>query len=213
VHRIGRTARLGAEGDAISFACDLYAMSLPDIETYIGQKIPVANLDPALLMMPEPRQIDAQYAAEAAEDSAAFGDKVTPHGEGKTSDARRRHGGRGGERPASSGSRRDDRPRKPREDQDVAKTPAVAAVPSSGAPAQDGEGSGEGKRRRRRGGRGRRRAGAAPAAEAAAAVNQVAAAAASRPSRQVMAQSPSAQQVAPQKVGFLRRLARLFTGR
>src|SRR5690606_18350460 len=39
VHRIGRTARLGAEGDAISFACDEYAMSLPDIEAFIDQKI------------------------------------------------------------------------------------------------------------------------------------------------------------------------------
>ena len=49
VHRIGRTARAGASGDAISFGCETYAMSLPDIEDYIGHKIPVANYDPANL--------------------------------------------------------------------------------------------------------------------------------------------------------------------
>ena len=49
VHRIGRTARAGAAGDAISFGCESYAMSLPDIEAFIGHKIPVANYDPDIL--------------------------------------------------------------------------------------------------------------------------------------------------------------------
>ncbi len=46
VHRIGRTARAGASGNALSMACETYAMSLPDIEKYIGHKIPFANYDP-----------------------------------------------------------------------------------------------------------------------------------------------------------------------
>jgi ATP-dependent RNA helicase RhlB len=46
VHRIGRTARAGASGDAISFGCETYAVSLPDIEDYIGHKIPVASYHP-----------------------------------------------------------------------------------------------------------------------------------------------------------------------
>jgi ATP-dependent RNA helicase RhlB len=213
VHRIGRTARLGAEGDAISFACDLYAMSLPEIETYIGQKIPVANLEPELLLMPAPKQIDAQYAADAAADSAAFGDKVEPRGEARSgAGPRGRRGGRPGERTGSSEQRqrRGDRPRKPRQEQVAANGDAQEqpAAPAS-APAQEGA-SAEGKRRRRRGGRGRHRATNAPGAEAA--VNQVAAAASNRPSRQVVAQSPSSEPAAPKKVGFLRRLARLFTG-
>ncbi|HHW4680419.1 MAG TPA: ATP-dependent RNA helicase RhlB, partial [Xylella taiwanensis] len=54
VHRIGRTARLGAEGDAISFACERYAMSLPDIEAYIEQKIPIGAVTTELLV-PLPR--------------------------------------------------------------------------------------------------------------------------------------------------------------
>jgi ATP-dependent RNA helicase RhlB len=45
VHRIGRTARLGARGEAHSFACENYAFHLPEIEEYIGYSIPLEQID------------------------------------------------------------------------------------------------------------------------------------------------------------------------
>ena len=53
VHRIGRTARAGASGTALSFACEEYAFSLMDIESYINHKIPVESITTELLVKPE----------------------------------------------------------------------------------------------------------------------------------------------------------------
>ena len=58
VHRIGRTARFGAKGEAISFICEEYAYSMPDIEDYINQKVPVERVAQELLAditVPPPR--------------------------------------------------------------------------------------------------------------------------------------------------------------
>ncbi|MCU0305648.1 MAG: DEAD/DEAH box helicase [Thermoanaerobaculales bacterium] len=41
VHRIGRTARVGAEGKALTLACDDYVYSLDAVHKYVGYQIPV----------------------------------------------------------------------------------------------------------------------------------------------------------------------------
>ena len=60
VHRIGRTARLGARGDAISFACEDYAFHLPEIEEYIGYPIKTETADtdlrPEITIPPAPKR-------------------------------------------------------------------------------------------------------------------------------------------------------------
>jgi len=54
VHRIGRTARAGESGDAISFACEDLAYYLPDIEEYIKHKIDRSDVTSELLANIQP---------------------------------------------------------------------------------------------------------------------------------------------------------------
>ena len=54
VHRIGRTARAGASGMAVSLACERYVYSLNAIEDFIESKIPHDFPEPELFIEPKP---------------------------------------------------------------------------------------------------------------------------------------------------------------
>jgi len=106
VHRIGRTARLGAEGDAISFACEIYAQSLPDIEAYIEQKLPVESVTAELLTaLPRPPRAAPQPGDEVDEDAGeSIGAIFKEAREQRIADEQRRGGSRSGSGGSSSRS-------------------------------------------------------------------------------------------------------------
>ncbi|XUP37511.1 ATP-dependent RNA helicase RhlB (plasmid) [Xanthomonas axonopodis pv. vasculorum] len=181
VHRIGRTARLGEEGDAISFACERYAMSLPDIEAYIEQKIPVEPVTSELLT-PLPRAPLVRVEGEEADDDAgdSVGTIFREAREQRAAEEQRRGGGRGGpgggSRSGSGGGRRDGagadgkpRPRrKPRVEGQAPATAAstehpVVAAAAAQAPSADVADAERAPRKRRRRRNGRPVDGAEPA--------------------------------------------------
>lgn len=55
VHRIGRTARVGAEGKAFSLACEDYVYSLDAVQRFVGYEIPAVFADDGLYAEVLPR--------------------------------------------------------------------------------------------------------------------------------------------------------------
>jgi len=174
VHRIGRTARLGAEGDAISFACEIYAQSLPEIEAYIAQKLPVEAVTSELLTaIPRAPRAAPEPGAEVDEDEGeSIGAIFKEAREQRIADEQRRGGrpggagrsgpGRGGpDRGAGSGPRSragsaDGKPRAPRPPRsETAAAPAVnpavnPVVAGAAVEAATPEGARPPRKRRRR---------------------------------------------------------------
>ena len=65
VHRIGRTARAGASGKAITLACETYVMALEAIEGLIGFRLPVVHVEDDMLVKPVPPSHRHRAAAAA----------------------------------------------------------------------------------------------------------------------------------------------------
>jgi ATP-dependent RNA helicase RhlB len=149
VHRIGRTARAGESGDAISFGCETYVQTLPEIEDYIGMKIPVGTIDRASLPdIARParssRRERTEWGSRPPEGRAAGG--AGPRGRGP-----------------GGGSRSGGRPRR-EERAGTAPAQAPAAPPAADGPAAAGGADGAPRKRRRRK-RSRSGGGSPPAAE------------------------------------------------
>ncbi|MET3928526.1 ATP-dependent RNA helicase RhlB [Lysobacter sp. OAE881] len=221
VHRIGRTARLGAEGDAISFACERYAMSLPDIEAYIEQKLPVAAVEADMLVaIPRPPR-EVPEGAEGEGENESIGSIFKEAREQRAADEERRGGGRsrggkpgggrsegrreGGRREGGRAEGREGAPRgerKPRPQPVVdAAAQAHQAVEAATPPTGDAERAPR-KRRRRRGGR---------RIEGAEAATQAAAPAQAAPKSPTQVHAQKAAKAAAKdgdKLGLLHRIGR-----
>jgi len=134
VHRIGRTARAGAGGKAISLVDESSALALEAIEKFIGQKIPVEWADDDLFLEEiKPTAEERRRYAEERRARLAARDRFGDRDRGRRGGGGRPHGRPQGE--PSHGAR-------------------PPAPPSPQSPPAPGGGAGKRRRRGRRRGRG-----------------------------------------------------------
>jgi ATP-dependent RNA helicase RhlB len=92
VHRIGRTARVGAEGKAITLACEDYVYSIDAIQRFVGYELPTEFADDGLyaqLLPREPRPRRSNPRPERSSHRAPAASD-TPSSESETKPQKRR---------------------------------------------------------------------------------------------------------------------------
>jgi ATP-dependent RNA helicase RhlB len=80
VHRIGRTGRAGALGTSVSFADESDSFQLPDIEEFIGAKLPCIQPDQEWLSTPPPSRPAVKRDPAAAPHGRPSGSRPRPGG-------------------------------------------------------------------------------------------------------------------------------------
>src|SRR5438132_412307 len=143
VHRIGRTARAGAGGKAISLVDEASALNLEAIEKFIGQKIAVEWADDDLFQAEiKPTAEERRRYADERRARLAARDRFGDRDRGRRGGGGRPHGRPHGEPPQAS------RP--------------PSAAPPPPPPSSEGRSDPRRRRRHRRGGRGPRPEGSPP---------------------------------------------------
>ena len=95
VHRIGRTARAGASGRALTLACETYVEAIEPIEALIGFRLPVVHVEDHMLVKPVPpsHSARAHRGRPRTHGGPRGGDGGPPRGDQRGGGRRRR--GRG----------------------------------------------------------------------------------------------------------------------
>jgi len=129
VHRVGRTARAGAAGEAITLGCETYSEYLTAVEAYIGRKLPVEHPDDELFV-----QVAQPHRRRQRPDRP--GGRPGRGGEGR------------GERPGGRGGRDRPPPKRRAEPQKAAQAPRPWPRPSRPRERRPASGAGDAAARR-----------------------------------------------------------------
>ena len=140
VHRVGRTARVGKSGLAVTLACDEYVFGLDAIEDYVGFKLPASQAPADLFAEDTSAGRRLGHYSNARE-----GSRPDDFGRGRGSGPRRDGGGRGGPPRSREGA-------SSRRPQESRPTGPPSERSREAAAARERGGGGQGSGRRRRGG-------------------------------------------------------------